>query len=314
MKRRVKMFSKGDYGKKGTFDLESLKNIVKNTADTIKAQYSHTSHWEKLNKDKGEKLIPLAVGEFSNFGVENDSIYGDVEFNDIGEAFLNGGIIDKLSVETNDNRDAFTAVAALPLGVKPAVLGAEFEYDMEFENEGGTGDMTLKEMLVKATVEEKKEILAELQAELETEAKTEDKTEDKTETKDETKAKDETKVKTEAEIRAEIKAEIAKEFELKATEKELKGKLDKVAPALREIFEFAIEKACEAEEATNTYEFEVEGKKVEKTKAQEFNYVLDNLKGIKNMDITNEFQSNNASNAKTNQEIIDEKMKPYRKK
>ena len=148
--------------------------------------------------------------------------------------------------------------------------------------------MPLKEELGTATQEEKKEVYETLKAEFA--EKVEPKTEEQ------------------------IRAEVAKEFELKATEKELKAKLEKLPPSMRGIAEFAIEKACTVEESEKTYEFEADGEKVQKTKIVEFGEMLDNLKGLPTSNLSSEFQNREDVAEKSPAEIAKEKLAPYKKK
>ena len=246
-KIRLKIFKSGNYPQGDFSSVDKLKDIIKNTKENIKAQFAHTS---KLKKE------PVIVGEFSNLGLEGDEVYADFEFNDTGKDFYDKGIIEGLSVEIKDNR--FDRVAALPVGVNPAIVGAEFAeqhgFYIEFEKEEikepikEEKEMNLKDELAKLSAEERTELFAEF----------EEKPEPKTE--------------------AEIRAELVKEFELKATEDRLKSKLDKVQPALKKIVEFAIEKACTVDESSMTYEFEKDGETAERNKITEFEEILEGLK------------------------------------
>lgn len=251
MKKRIKVFQAGKYPQ-GEFDIDRVNKIfgdVKN-ADGI---YAHTSKW----LEKGEK--PLNIGEFSNFTIENGVVMADCEFNEKGESYYNDGVIRGVSVEIQG--DSLGKIALLPIGVKPAVTGAEFEEQEgayldfeEFEEEKGGKVMDLTailEAIKTMSLDDRTAIINAVFGSL---------------TNDEKdgirqlywadfEKKEPVKVKTEAEIRAEI----TKEFELKTKGEQLKNAMKtKIIPALQPIVEFAINKALTDVE---TVEFEENGEK-----------------------------------------------------
>ena len=258
MKKNFKIFKAGNYPQ-GDFSIDKLEKIVLNTKDAIVAQFAHTS---KLKKE------PVVIGEFTNVLLKGDEVFADFEFNDTGKDFYDKGIIDGISVEIKEG--AFDRVAGLPVGVNPAIQGAEFseqygyyvalEFETEIEEEKEEITLTLKEQLKGASVEEKKEILADLQAEFE----------------------EKPAVKTEAEIVAETEARMTAEFEMKEKKTAFLAKAEGIKPALKPIVAFCAEALFTVENVNNTIEFEEDGKKVEKNMVEEFGAILDTQKVPKN--------------------------------
>ena len=125
MKKRVKVFEVGKYPQ-GEFSDDRLKAIFGSVKDKIQGIFAHTSKWQDEE--------PLSLGEFSNFSVENGKAYADLELNDKGQSYYADGVIKGISAEIGKT---LSRIALLPIGVKPAVAGAEFaEYEdviMEFE-------------------------------------------------------------------------------------------------------------------------------------------------------------------------------------
>ena len=262
MKKRIKVFAAGSYPQ-GEFS-ESKVNEIFSGITKADGIYAHSSKWA----EKGEQ--PLTIGEFSNFKVENGIATADVEFNDKGQQYYNDGVIRGVSVEIRDNK--LSKIALLPIGVKPAVAGAEFEEEdyalLEFE-EGGT-QLDLNEILVQVktmdlgartaivnaifgslTNDEKEGIRQVYWADFE--------------------KKETTKPKTEEEIRAEV----SKEFEDKAkgnTLKELAKK--KFIPCMQPIIEFAIDKSLKE---TGVVEFEENGVKTNITYFENLSKTIEKL-------------------------------------
>ncbi len=122
MKKRVKVFESGKYPQ-GNFSNERVKKIFSNIKNKPRAIYAHTSKW----KEAGRK--PVEIGEFDKFSIEKKDgktiAYADLTLSEKGKMYKEDGIFKGISVEIpNDN---LTEIALLPIGVNPAVQGAEFE-------------------------------------------------------------------------------------------------------------------------------------------------------------------------------------------
>lgn len=269
MKKRIKVFQAGSYPQ-GEFS-ESKVNELFSGITKADGIYAHSSKWA----EKGEE--PLTIGEFSNFKVENGVATADVEFNDKGQQYYNDGVIKGVSVEIRDNK--LSKIALLPIGVKPAVTGAEFseeEYaQLEFEEGGSqldlneilaqvkTMDLGARTAIVNAifgslTNDEKEGIRQVYWADFE--------------------KKEPLKTKTEEEIRAEI----TKEFEDKAKSETLKNVMKKkVIPCMQEIVEFAIDKSLKE---TGIVEFEDNGVKTNITYFEKIKNVIEKLPNATNFE------------------------------
>ena len=116
--KKVKLFETGNFIQ-GNFPEEKVKAIFENTKEKVNAHFAHTSKTIAAGK------VALDLGEFSEFELEDGVITATVEFNEKGSTMLEDQIINGCSVEINDG--AISSVAILPVGVKPAITGAEFE-------------------------------------------------------------------------------------------------------------------------------------------------------------------------------------------
>lgn len=251
MKKRIKVFASGNYPQ-GDFSEERVSKIF-SKANKVDGIFAHTSKWE----EKGEQ--PLNIGEFSNFKVEKGVVTADVEFNADGDKYFNDGVIRGVSVEIRN--DELSKVALLPIGVKPAVAGAEFQEVIEFEevvvtstktNDDETvtlekvltfvknAELGIRTQVINAifgslTIEEREGIRQLYWADFEKKTVKKSKTEE------------------------EIRAEIVKEFEDKAKTDNLKAVAKrKFIPCMQEIVEFAIDKAIQENKIV---EFEENGEK-----------------------------------------------------
>ena len=317
----------------GCFTISKVKSLFETVKSKIEAIYIHSSHWEK----EGEK--PPVCGEFSNFGVNGGKVYADLELNDQGKQYFEQGIFKGISVELSDKLDK---IALLPLGVKPAVAGAEFsEFEniiLEFEEieEGGTemtieeilaalGDMSIedKQKLVKAimtgaTIGMKIEVMSAIVgslSEADTRAaralawefadKTDITVEEFAEKKGlEVEVKEKQPAKTEEQIREEVKAEFAAEKALEDEFTEFSAMVDKkVLPVHREAYKMAF-KASQGKE--ELIEFE-EGK----DKITESAHLKGKLEAMADINFTKEFARMNVSEQKefSEKESRLEKMK-----
>lgn len=272
------------------FDTERVKNIFGNVKENVKGIFAHTSHWEKIEEN------PLELAEFNNFEVDSEGkVYANIEFNEKGLIYKQDNAIKGISVEIDKTTDTLKRIALLPIGVRPAVTGAEFEELEEdliefelIENEKTEGGqlMTLEEIqaavealpledrlaviktIGKSITEDQKKAFRSVQWEFE--EKTPETVKEFAEFAGvEIEVKEKAKPKTEEEIRAEIVAE----FEFKKKREDEKNKFltenqTKIIPAVKEIIEFAYEEAQKQED--KIIEFSEEEKismkeKIEKT-------------------------------------------------
>lgn len=209
---KVKVFESGNYPQ-GEFNAEKVKNIFSKVVEPIKAIFSHTSKYKQ-----GE--APIEIGSFKDFTIEEKGekavVYGNIDFNEKGNNYYKDNILKGVSVEIDKDTDTLTKVAILPIGINPAVQGAEFqEMIVEFEE-------VIEDSKDEPTPEEPKEI-------------TIDEVIEKFGDEYNITKKEEVVVKTEEEIREEVK----KEFEAKYNAKKLKDNFleknkSKLTPTLKE--------------------------------------------------------------------------------
>ena len=233
MKKRVKVFEKGKH-KNLDFTIDKVKNIFGKVKDKVDGIYIHTSEWKKTGKD------PVSVCEFSNFDVDDKGVaYADAELNTKGLEFNKDGLFKGISVEIGKD-NVLSKIALLPLGVNPAIKGAEFSEDGEYYTEaeefsefeeGEIAEMKIETM----TIDEKLKFIKELSDSITPEQKkvfrtiayefqkaTEEEENKMPMTKEEMlefakregfdiEVKEKAKPKTEAEMRAEIKLEFEAE-------------------------------------------------------------------------------------------------------
>ena len=209
---KVKVFESGNYPQ-GEFNAEKVKNIFSKVVEPIKAIFSHTSKYKQ-----GE--APIEIGSFKDFTIEEKGekaiVYGNVDFNEKGNNYYKDNILKGVSVEIDKDTDTLTKVAILPIGITPAVQGAEFqEMIVEFE-------VVKEDSKDEPTPEEPKEI-------------TIDEVIEKFGNEYNITKKEEVVVKTEEEIREEVK----KEFEAKYNAKKLKDNFleknkSKLTPTIKE--------------------------------------------------------------------------------
>lgn len=229
MKKRVKIFETGKYPQ-GDYSIDRVKKIFGDVKDGVKAIFQHTSKWKQTGKQ------PVLVGEFGNIQVDDaGKVFADLEFNDKGTGYFADGILNGISVEIPG--DKLTAISVLPVGVKPAVQGAEFEdlgffIEAEFEDITGGATAVTKEEIIAAlaglTLDDKIAILKAISGGITDEQKKAMRTivygefEEKKEPK------------TEAEIRAEVAAEFeAKEERKGRVVKFLTDNKLKITPAMK---------------------------------------------------------------------------------
>lgn len=209
---KVKVFESGNYPQ-GEFNAEKVKNIFSKVVEPIKAIFSHTSKYKQ-----GE--APIEIGSFKDFTIEEKGekaiVYGNIDFNEKGNNYYKDNILKGVSVEIDKDTDTLTKVAILPIGINPAVQGAEFqEMIVEFKE-------VIEDSKNEPTPEEPKEI-------------TIDEVIENFGNEYNITKKEKVVVKTEEEIREEVK----KEFEAKYNAKKLKDNFleknkSKLTPTIKE--------------------------------------------------------------------------------
>ena len=133
IKKTIKVFEVGNYPQ-GEFSLEKVKQIFTGIKAPISGIFSHSSKWITEEKE------PIEIGEFENFILKNNQVYADVEFNEKGSKYYNDGILKGVSVEIDTKSNTLQKIAVLPIGMTPAINGAEFQMDtdgiiLEFEED-----------------------------------------------------------------------------------------------------------------------------------------------------------------------------------
>ena len=233
MIKRLKIFESGIYKPQGTFSKERVKKIFGNVSEEVKSIFSHSSKW--TNDDEAVEL-----GYATNIGVidkgNKSEVYADFHLNDKGETYYKDGILKGVSVEIPE--DKLTKIAILPIGINPAVSGAEFsEQTMYFEYQEIEEEPQNKEK-GKDKKMDRKDVLDSL-------TKTE--VEEQAERLNITIAP-KLEPKTEEQIAAEITAKLNKENEIKAKTKEFMDKNQKkITPAYKPFFEKLIPEVLNSE-------------------------------------------------------------------
>ena len=119
MRKKVKVFEAGNYGFKGEFPVEKVRDIFSKVEGSVMAQYQHSSKLKEAGKS------PLELGEFQNFEISDDGVVtAELEFNEKGTMYYEDGAINGVSIELSEA--GIDKIAILPVGVKPHVEGAEF--------------------------------------------------------------------------------------------------------------------------------------------------------------------------------------------
>ena len=145
VKKRIKIFETGIYPQ-GKYDKERVKKIFGNVKDNVSGIFSHSSKWTEDKK-------AVKLGDFSNIEIKDmgnkTEVYADINFNEKGKNYYEDGILKGVSVEVP--YDKLTKIAVLPVGVNPAVTGAEFQEApifIEFQEiEGEDNKMDRKDVL-----------------------------------------------------------------------------------------------------------------------------------------------------------------------
>lgn len=130
MKKRIKIFKTGKYPQ-GEFSKERVKKIFSNVKDKVLGVFMHSS------KTNGKEI---QLADFSKIELEEKEseveVFAEIELNDAGKLMYEKGMFSGVSVEIPD--DTLSKIALLPIGIKPAVQGAEFEKEnifyFEFED------------------------------------------------------------------------------------------------------------------------------------------------------------------------------------
>ena len=224
MKKRIKIFETGIYPQ-GKYDKERVKKIFGSVKDNVSGIFSHSSKWTEDKK-------AVKLGDFSNIEIKDmgnkTEVYADINFNEKGKNYYEDGILKGVSVEVP--YDKLTKIAVLPVGVNPAVTGAEFQEApifIEFQEiEGEDKTMDREEVLKSLTKTE-----VEAQAE-----------------RLNIKVAEKLAPKTEAEITKEITDRLTKESETKTKVSEFMKEHDKkIVPAFKPFFEKIVEESLKSE-------------------------------------------------------------------
>ncbi|MEG1942056.1 MAG: hypothetical protein RR191_06395 [Cetobacterium sp.] len=261
-KKRVKVFSSGNYPQ-GDYPPERVKKIFGN-ATKSNAIFIHTSKW------KGNS--PPKVGEFSGFELVNNGnkvdVFANIELNEKGKVYHSDNIFKGISVEIPG--DKLTNIALLPLGINPAVEGAEFEEnsfiepsDLEFEE--AKGIMKFEDVLsfifaTQLTVEELTQLMRSLQLKVTDKQAVYNLAREFAAERVEIAAIEEINPKTVAEIEKEFEDKFEKKLKAKEAATEfMKTNNNKITPAMKEILTEAKIETLYLTSDTNNYEFD--GKK-----------------------------------------------------
>lgn len=214
MAKKIKVFESGNYPQ-GEFNSERVKKIFGSITEPVQAIYAHTSKWD------GEE--PVEIGNFSDFEIKEDGekthVYAKANLNEKGLGYYKDKILKGISVEIDKAKDTLLKVAGLPIGVKQAVTGAEFEnITVEFEEiEVETVEDQPKEEL---TLDKFKEIFGD-EYEIVPKKKEEEKKEF---------SKDEVE-----EIKKQVRAEFEKDLQAEKSKNEFLEKYkDKLTPKIKE--------------------------------------------------------------------------------
>ena len=211
MAKKIKVFESGTYPQ-GEFNSERVKKIFGSITEPIQAIYAHTSKWD------GEE--PVEIGNFSDFEIKEDgektNVYAKANLNEKGLGYYKDKILKGISVEIDKAKDTLLKVAGLPIGVKQAVTGAEFEnITVEFE-EIEVEDQPKEEL----TLDKFREIFGD-EYEIVPKKKEEEKKEF---------SKDEVE-----EIKKQVRAEFEKELQAEKSKNEFLEKYkDKLTPKIKE--------------------------------------------------------------------------------
>ncbi|MGL5122561.1 MAG: hypothetical protein ACRC6K_00125 [Fusobacteriaceae bacterium] len=120
MKKKIKVFEVGNYPQ-GEFSIQAVKDIFGNIKGPVSGIFSHTTKWLTENKE------PVKVGTFDNFEISGNNVYAELEFNEKGINYYNDGILKGVSVEIDGTLNKVNKIAVLPIGITPAIIGAEFQ-------------------------------------------------------------------------------------------------------------------------------------------------------------------------------------------
>lgn len=261
-KKRVKVFSSGKYPQ-GDYPPERVKKIFGN-ATKSNAIFIHTSKW------KGNK--PPKVGEFSGFElIENGNeidVFANIELNDKGKIYHSDSIFKGISVEIPG--DKLTNIALLPLGVNPAVEGAEFSEETLFIEPANLEFEEVKEIMkfedvlsfifaTQLTVEQLTQLMRSLQLKVTDKQAVYNLAREFAAERLDIAAIEEVTPKTLAEIEKEFEAKYEKKSKAKDFVKEFMQKnSNKLTPAMKEIL---TEKKLENMFLNSDVNYEFDGKK-----------------------------------------------------
>lgn len=261
-KKRVKIFASGTYPQ-GDYPPERVKKIF-GGAKKSEAIFIHSSKWKEVN--------PPIVGGFSDFEIVENcgqvDVFANIELNEKGRTYNSDKIFKGISVEIPGDRLA--KIALLPLGVNPAVNGAEFEdnyfiepSNLEFEKEDK--EMKFEDILgfifaTPLTVEQLTQIMRSLQLKVTDKQAVYNLAREFASERIEIVAVEDVKQKSISEIEQEFEAKYNKKIKAKELAKEFMSQNNnKITPAMKEVLTEAKVEALYLNSDNNSYEFE--GKK-----------------------------------------------------
>ena len=285
---KVKIFQSGEYPQ-GNITKDDVKSIFSKDYKDTNAIFAHNSKWKGENKD------PVQLGKFNDFEiVENGTgveVFANLELNEKGSQYRDDGIVKGISVEIDKSKLELGDIAILPIGVDPAVEGANIPCEFEKVNENiyrfttnlefesvedllnGIESMSIEDKMkliskVKSTVtEEQRQQVRNLIYEYEN-------------NKGDGKSMENKDVYSKEEFEKQLKEQkdqIMKEVEAqKEFEKALEIGKSKIMPSLHPLIEYALKKASEEKETILEFQ---NGDKVEKmSNFERFNKIIENFK------------------------------------
>lgn len=287
---KLKIFESGDYPQ-GNISKTDVKTIFSKSYDNVNAIFAHSSKWKGGNKN------PIRLGKFDNFElVESNNeveVFANLELNEKGSQYRDDGIIKGISVEIDRNKLELGDIAILPIGVDPAVDGANISCEFEKVNENiyrFTTNLefeTLENMIANIdtmTIDEKMQLITKIKSTVPEEQKQAmknliyeyEKGDDEMSGTNEPVAKTSySKEEFEQKLKEQKKAILEEVETQKEFEKVLGKAKEKVMPSLHPLLEYALKKA--SEEKSVILEFQ-NGDKVEKmSNFERFSKLVDTL-------------------------------------
>ncbi len=164
MGKKLKVFSKKMSKNDSRKDMtDSQVNTIFGNVTEADAQYIHTSHWDKENKE------PIHIGKWENFEIKNGEVFAELSLNEKGLMYESDGVFKGISAEIDGLNNSLINICVLPLGVASACVGTEFEeknayntiLEYEIIKEGGNivTIEEIKQAMLGLTLENKLELM-----------------------------------------------------------------------------------------------------------------------------------------------------------